>query len=398
MKLPRSISSSRCRMKASVDFSSGMTRYSRAFTRRLTFSISSISRRIVVSISAATTMSSTRASYASAASSIRPDVVTIPYPLSSSFLRTLFASIFGTMMPITFLVFNWSVGTSFEARAADRTPMDPSMARAMAIRCSATRYLSARCDRSVFARSRTRKNSTMSASRFNLRSRCPRSAVRRVRRRDRSWERVGLCSARTILRAHLRRPPVLRVVLIERLPIDLRQPGLVDGREEAPSNLECVLDAPVLLGPLPDDLLLEPVGEFEHLPVPVRKRLLPDDGDETADVLSFRVRRVELVRDLLVVLARPVFPDPGVHEPGQGGERINRRVDPFPVQFPVHRDLAFRDVPGQVRDGMGPIVVRGRHDGNLGDAARPSVDPPRPLVDRRHVGVRVAAIFPAAKH
>src|SRR3989442_5187884 len=398
MKLPRSISSSRCRMKASVDFSSGMTRYSRAFTRRLTFSISSISRRIVVSISAATTMSSTRASYASAASSIRPDVVTIPYPLSSSFLRTLFASIFGTMMPITFLVFNWSVGTSFEARAADRTPMDPSMARAMAIRCSATRYLSARCDRSVFARSRTRKNSTISASRFNLRSRCPRSAVRRVRRRDRSWERVGLYSARTILRAHLGRAAILRMVLVERLPIDLRQPGLVDRREEAPSDLEGILDAPVLLGTLPDELLLEPVGEFEHLPVPVGERFLSDDRHETADVLSFRVRGIELIRDLLVIFARPVLPNPGIHEPGQGGQRVDRRIDPFPVQLPVHRDLAFRDVPGEVRDRVGPIVVRDRHDRDLGDAARPPVDPPGPWVEGRQVGAREARISPASGH
>src|SRR3989442_4721356 len=302
------------------------------------------------------------------------------------------------MMPITFLVFNWSVGTSFEARAADRTPMDPSMARAMAIRCSATRYLSARCDRSVFARSRTRKNSTMSASRFNLRSRCPRSAVRRVRRRDRSWERVGLYSARTILRAHLRRPPVLRVVLIERLPIDLRQPGLVDGREEAPSNLECVLDAPVLLGTLPDELLLEPVGEFEHLPVPVGEGFLSDDRHETADVLSFRVRGIELIRDLLVIFARPVLPNPGIHEPGQGGQRVDRRIDPFPVQLPVHRDLAFRDVPGEVRDRVGPIVVRDRHDRDLGDAARPPVDPPGPFVDGRQVGVGVARISPAPRH
>src|SRR5256712_11039206 len=257
------------------------------------------------------------------------------------------------MMPITFFVFSWSVGTSFEASAADRTPIDPSMARAMAIRCSATRDLSARCDRSVFARSRTRKNSTISASRFNLRSRCPRSAVRRVRRRDRSWDRVGLYSARTILRAHLRRLPVLRVVLVERLPIDLRQPGLVDRREEAPSDLERVLDAPVLLGTLPDELLLEPVCELEHLPVPVGEGFLPDDRHETADVLSFRVRRIELVRDLLVVLARPVLPNPGIHEPGQGGERIDRRGDTFSGGVPGYRDPGFRVVAGQgpVRGG-----------------------------------------------
>src|SRR5207245_5998486 len=151
------------------------------------------------------------------------------------------------MMPITFFVFSWSVGTSFEARAADRTPIDPSIARAMASRCSAIRYLSARWDRSVFARSRTRKNSTMRASRFSFKRRCPRSAVRRVRRSWSSWDRVGLYSARTILRAHLGRVPILRVVLLERLSIDLRQPRLVDRRQEEPSDLERVNDAPVLL-------------------------------------------------------------------------------------------------------------------------------------------------------
>src|SRR5438094_661478 len=240
MKLSRSISSSRCRMNASVDLSSGITRYSRAFTRRFTFSISSIS-----------------------------------------------------------------------------------------------------------------------PSRFSFRSLCPRSAVRRVRRRDRSWERVGLYSARTILRAHLRRPPVLRMVLVERLPIDLRQPGLVDRREEAPSDLEGVLDGPVLLGALADELLFEAVCEFEHLPVPVGEGFLSDDRHETADVLSFRVRGIELVRDLLVVLARPVLPDPGIHESRQGGERIDRRVDTFPMQLPGDRDPAFRRVPGGQHRRVGPNVRPG---------------------------------------
>src|SRR2546427_147522 len=258
----------------------------------------------------------------------------------------------------------------------------------MASRCSATRYLSARCERSVFARSRTRKNSTINASRFSFRRRCPRSAVRRVRRSWRSCDRVGLYSARTTLRTHLGRAAILRVVLVERLPIDLRQPGLVDRREEAPTDLEGVLDGSVLLGTLPDELLFEPVREFEHLPVPVRKRFLPDDGHETPDVLSFGVRRIELVRDLLVVLARPVLPDPGVHEPGQGGQRVDRRGDPFPVGGPGHRDLAFPDVPRQVRDGGSPIVVRNRHDRGLGDAPRPSLYPPRPVVGRRPIAVK----------
>src|SRR5437016_1548963 len=121
------------------------------------------------------------------------------------------------------------------------------MARAMAIRCSATRYLSARWDRSVFARSRTRKNSTISASRFSFRSRCPRSAMRRVRRSWRSWDRVGLYSARTILRAHLDRAPIFRVILLQRLPIDLCQPRLVDGLAAAQYVLAWCTDDPALI-------------------------------------------------------------------------------------------------------------------------------------------------------
>src|SRR6266511_4738736 len=171
----------------------------------------------------------------------------IPYPRSSSFLRTLFASIFGTMIPMTFFVLSCRVGTSLEASAADRTPIDTSIARAIAIRCSATRYLSARFDRSVFARSSTRKNSTISASRFSFSSRWPRSAIRRVRRSWSSWDRVGLYSARTILRAHLRRTAVLRRVLLEGLAVDFQEPGVLQCRQELPTDLESIDDAPILL-------------------------------------------------------------------------------------------------------------------------------------------------------
>src|SRR5437867_11723933 len=150
----------------------------------------------------------------------------------------------------------------------------------MAMRCSEIRYFSARFDRSVFARSRTRKNSTMRASRFSLSSRWPRSAVLRVRRSWRSCDRVGLYSARTILRAHLGRPAVLRVVLLQRLAVDLREPRFVDRREETPANLERRLDRPVLFGPLANEFLLEPVREFEHLPDPLGERFFPDDRHE----------------------------------------------------------------------------------------------------------------------
>src|SRR6266487_4062251 len=285
------------------------------------------------------------------------------------------------MIPMTFFVFSCRVGTSRDASAADRTPMDPSIARAIAMRCSATRYFSARFDRSVFARSSTRKNSTINASRFSFSRRWPRSAMRRVRRSWSSWDRVGLYSARTILRAHLRRAPVLRMVLLERLSVDLREPGLVQRRQELPAYLEGVDDAPVLLGTLADELLLEPIRELEHLPISVGEGLLPDDRHEAPHVLALRVCGVQLVRDLLVVLPRPVLADPGVHEPREGRQRVDRRVDALAVQLPVHGDLALGDVAGQVRDRVGPVVVGDRHDRDLRDRTRPAVDAARALVD-----------------
>src|SRR3989475_9093035 len=285
------------------------------------------------------------------------------------------------MIPITFFVLCWRVGTSFDARAADSTPIDPSIARAMAMRCSEIRYFSAKFDRSVFARSRTRKNSTMRASRFSLRSRWPRSAVLRVRRSWSNCDLVGLYSARTILRAHLRRFAVLRVVLLEGLPVDFCEPRLVDRRQEPPADLEGRFDRPVLLRPLADELLLEPVRELEHLPVPLGERFFPDDRHEAADVLAFRVRRVELVRDLLVVLPRAAFPDPRVHESGQGRQRVDRRIDDLSVEVPVHRDLSLGDVSGEVGNRMGSVVVGNRPEWVPRDGPGPAMDASRALVD-----------------
>ena len=142
--------------------------------------------------------------------------------------------------------------------------------------------------------------------------------------------------------------------------------------------------------------MLEAIRELEHLAVPVREGLLPDDGDEPADVLPFRVRGVELVRDLLVILPRPVLADPGVHQSGQGRQRVDRRIDRLAVQVPRDRDLPFRNVPRQVRDRVGPVVVRDGHDRDLGDAALPAMDAARPLVHRGQVRVRVPGVSASA--
>jgi len=184
---------------------------------------------------------------------------------------------------------------AFTANAADFTPIEPSIARAIAIRCSATRYFSTRFERICFARSKTRKNSTIRASRFSFRRRWPRCAIFTVFFTRRSCDRVGLYWDRTTLRRHLRRLAGPRVEPLQGLSVDLREPRVVQVREELPRDLEGLLDRAVLLAPLPNELLLEPVRELEEPPVPLPERLLPHDRDEAADVLPLRVRRVQLV-------------------------------------------------------------------------------------------------------
>src|SRR5438093_13048114 len=101
-----------------------------------------------------------------------------------------------------------------------------------------------------------------------------------------------------------------------RLPIDFRMPGLGEGREQHPADFERLLDRAVFLGSLADEFLLKAVRELKHLAVPVREGLLSDDCHEAADVFSLGVRSVELVRNLLVVLAGTSLSDPGVHQAG----------------------------------------------------------------------------------
>src|SRR5437879_117332 len=233
------------------------------------------------------------------------------------------------MIPMTFFVFSSSVGVSVRASAADFTPIEPSIARAIAMRASATRYFSTRFDRTAFARSRTRKNSTMSASCFSFRSLAPLRGPPRPPELEQDRSRRFVLDEHHLgghLLSRTQRPTTVgRVVLLQGLPINFREPRFIEGGEQLPSDLECLLDRSVLLGPLADELLLEAIRELEHLAVPVREGLLPDDGDEPADVLPFRVRGVELVRDLLVILPCPVLADPGVHQSGQGRQRVDRR-------------------------------------------------------------------------
>ena len=123
------------------------------------------------------------------------------------------------------------------------------------------------------------------------------------------------------------------MVLLDERPVNPHQ--LLDGQhgEELPGEVQGLDDGPVLVCSLPDEPVLELVGELEEEPVPLGKGLLPDDGHEAPKVVPLGIGGVALVRDLLVVLPRVGGTDPQVHEPGEGGEDVDRRVDPLPVEL-----------------------------------------------------------------
>ena len=46
-----------------------------------------------------------------------------------------------------------------------------------------------------------------------------------------------------------------------------------------------------------------------------------------------------------------------LHETGERGEDVDGRVDLFVMELSVDEDLSFRDVAGEIRDGMGDVVI-----------------------------------------
>jgi len=186
--------------------------------------------------------------------------------------------------------------------------------------------------------------------------------------------------------------PELGVVLLDERAVYPHELLDRQHREELPGEVQGLDDGPVLVRPLPDEAVLELVGELEEEPVPLGEGLLPDDRHEAAEVVPLGIGRIALVRDLLVVLPRMGGADPQVHEPGEGGEDVDRWVDSLPVEFTGDDELTLGDVAREVGDGVGDIVAGHGKDGELGDGALDPVDEPCPLVDRCKVGVHVAGV------
>ena len=124
-----------------------------------------------------------------------------------------------------------------------------------------------------------------------------------------------------------------------------------------------------------------------------RQPRLADDRGRQPGLATLGVDRVDLVGPLPVV-GRGLRADARPHEPGQGGQHVDRRERPLPVEFPAQHDLAFGDVAGEVGNRVGDVVVGHREDRQLRHRPVAPADHAGPLEDRGEVGVHVAGIAP----
>ena len=46
-----------------------------------------------------------------------------------------------------------------------------------------------------------------------------------------------------------------------------------------------------------------------------------------------------------------------LHQPGEGGEHVDGRVDLLVVKLPVNENLSLSDVTSQVRNGMSDVII-----------------------------------------
>src|SRR4030042_3448969 len=137
--------------------------------------------------------------------------------------------------------------------------MTPSTALAMAIFSLASLYLLAISTLRSFAWSSILKNSSMSPSRFSLSILWPFWVSLIFFVTSRSSDLVG-CISRTGICASLLL--LFRVVLLDNLPVDLRQRVNGQGGKQFPAQVQRLLDRPILVFALPHDPVLARGGEI----------------------------------------------------------------------------------------------------------------------------------------
>ena len=166
--------------------------------------------------------------------------------------------------------------------------------------------------------------------------------------------------------------------------------------QQLPAQVQALVDGAVLARALVQKPLLKLLAELQVLFVGGGELLLADDAGKAARVADLGVAGEQLVVQVRVVGAGVALADAVFHQTGQAGQHVDGRIDAGLVQIPVQHDLHLGDLAGQVRDGVGDVVVRHGQDGDLGDAAAAALDDARPLVEAGEVRVEIAGITLAA--
>ena len=163
-------------------------------------------------------------------------------------------------------------------------------------------------------------------------------------------------------------------------------------------DVQRILDAAVFLKPLVHESLFELLGEGGVLAVDRGQRRLPQHHRQLARVAATGVSGEQLVGHSRMILARAALADTLLHQPRQRRQHVDRRFQALAVQRAAQDHLSLGDVPGQVGDRVGLVILRHAQNRHLGDRPALALDAPRPFVDQRQVGVHVAGIGAPARH
>src|SRR3989441_6567961 len=180
--------------------------------------------------------------------------------------------------------------------------------------------------------------------------------------------------------------------LLDSLGINPLQLGLRKCAQKTPSKIECSINVPILIDSLADEPPLEVLGKGEVQLIPGRQCFLADNRNKVSEAPTLRVSIVQLIRNLSMILSRPALPNTLLHQARQRWRRINRWIDPFPVQTSIDENLPLSNVAGKVRNRMRHVIMWHCQYGHLCDRAFGSVKSTRSFVYRGQIRVHVSRI------
>ena len=204
---------------------------------------------------------------------------------------------------------------------------------------------------------------------------------------------------------HVGSTPV--VVLLLELFADLVERVLFEQSEETPSTVEGLEDISLLVLALLEEGTFEAVQEQEEVLVIGGQSVLSDDSLHVEGILTSGVESVKLVGHGRMVITSEsdqltIFSlldsDSGLHESGEGGEDVDWWVNLSVVQVTVNEDLTLGNVPSQVGDGMGDIIVGHGKNGQLGDGSIGALDTSSTLVEGGQIGVHITGETTTSGH